>query len=318
MSKPVVLVTGADGQLGRALREALSPRALVVSTSRKELDLRDADAIRRTVRSLAPRAIVNAAAWTAVDAAEGRRDDAFAINAAAPGVLAEEAARIDAILVHYSTDYVFDGESRTPYTETHPTHALGVYGASKLAGEGAVLAAGGRPLILRTSWLYSPHGRSFFDTMVRLAESSALRDTPVRVVNDRHGTPTSCRFVAEATSAVLGHPRVREAPSGDAVWGIYHLTGSGETTWHGFAEAIFAGVAARGGRVPHLEAIPSSAYPTPAVRPAYSVLDTRKLAWTFGVMPTPWQDQLEQVLDDRLGRSRASAAPPSAAGARSA
>jgi dTDP-4-dehydrorhamnose reductase len=313
MTKPVILVTGADGQLGRALREALAPRAIVVSTTRKELDLRDVDSIRRTVRSLAPRAIVNAAAWTAVDAAEGRRDDAWAVNAVAPGVLAEEAAQVDAVLVHYSTDYVFDGDAHTPYLESHPTHPLNVYGASKLAGEQAVGAAGGRSLMFRTSWLYSPHGRSFFDTMVRLAESSALRDAPVRVVADRHGTPTSCRFVAESTAAVLSHPRVREAPAGDAVWGIYNLTAAGATTWHGFAEAIFAGVAARGGRVPQLEAITTAEYPTPAQRPPYSVLDTRKLAWTFGVMPTPWEDQLEQTLDDRLGRSRQSAAPAAAA-----
>jgi dTDP-4-dehydrorhamnose reductase len=196
------------------------------------------------------------------------------VNAEAPGVLAEEAGRVGAVFVHYSTDYVFDGAESTPYEETHEAHPLGVYGASKLAGERAVESAAGRSLVFRTSWLYSPHGRSFFDTMVRLAESSAGR----------------------------------EAPVGDTVWGTYHLTAKGETTWHGFAEAIFAGVAARGGRVPRLEAIPSSEYPTPAARPAYSVLDTRKFAWTFGVVPTPWQEQLEQVLDDRLGRTRSGGA----------
>jgi dTDP-4-dehydrorhamnose reductase len=301
-----LLVTGADGQLGRALRLTLERRARVIAASRATLDLTDADAVRRTLRTLRPSVILNAAAFTAVDAAEDRRDEAWAVNADAPALLAEEAARLGAVLVHYSTDYVFDGAAPAPYAEDAPARPLGAYAASKLAGERAVLGTSARALVLRTSWLFAAHGHGFLQTMLRLAGSPG----PVRVVDDRHGTPTSATFVARATARMLASPRVTDAGAGDDVWGVYHLAAAGETTWHGFAAAIFAGAAERDGEAPPLEAIDSSQYPTRAMRPAYSVLDTRKAERVFGVAPTPWRRQLEEVLDEQLGGVRVPSAEP--------
>jgi dTDP-4-dehydrorhamnose reductase len=304
-----ILVTGPDGQLGRALRVALEKHARVIAASRATLDVTDPDAVRRTLRTLRPDVILNTAAWTAVDAAEDRRDEAFAANADGPALLAEEAARLGALLVHYSTDYVFDGARDTPYPEDAPARPLGVYGASKLAGERAVLAAGARALVLRTSWLFASRGHGFLQTMLRLA-ASAGPHTPVRVVDDRHGTPTSASFVARATARILASPRVTEGASGDDVWGVYHVAAGGATTWHGFAAAIFAGVAAREGEAPPLQAIDSSQYPTRATRPAYSVLDVRKAERVFGVTPTRWERQLDEVLDEQLGGARVPSAEP--------
>ncbi|AHG91048.1 dTDP-4-dehydrorhamnose reductase [Gemmatirosa kalamazoonensis] len=298
MTPIAVLVTGADGQLGRALCRALHGTTRVIAAPRAALDVTDADAVRRTLRTLRPDAIVNAAAFTAVDAAEDRRDEAWAVNAIAPGILAEEAARLDAVMVHYSTDYVFDGEARTPYTEDAPTNPLGVYGASKLAGERAVRDAAPRSLVIRTGWLFAAHGHGFLQSMLRRAADAEMRDTPVRVVDDRRGTPTSARWVAQATTHMVTHV-CRSATFG--AWGTYHVAASGEATWHAFAGAIFANLAARGGVVPPLQAIPSSAYPTRATRPAYSVLDTSRAARTFRVAPASWQSQLAETLDEQLG-----------------
>jgi dTDP-4-dehydrorhamnose reductase len=201
---------------------------------------------------------------------------------------------------------VFEGAAAAPYAEDAPARPLGVYGASKLAGERAVLDASARALLLRTSWLFAAHGHGFLQAMLRLAGSHG----PVRVVDDRFGTPTSASFVARATARILASPGVARADADDEVWGIYHVAAAGETTWHGFAAAIFAGVAARDGAAPPLEAIASSQYPSRATRPAYSVLDTRKAERVFGVAPTPWRRQLEEVLDEQLGGVRVPSAEP--------
>ena len=310
MTLPSVLVTGANGQLGRAVRRALEGSARVIATSHTTLDVCNADALRRSVRTLRPTVIINCAAWTAVDAAEEHPDEAWAVNAIAPGILAREAAQVDAVLVHYSTDYVFDGLAARPYTEDAPARPLGVYGASKLAGEEAVLSAGGCALVLRTSWLFAPNGHGFVQTMLRLASESSARRELVRVVDDRRGTPTSAAYLAEATARILASTRVRDDGADGDVWGTYHVAAAGDTTWHGFAAAIFGGLTARGRSAPQLVEIPSSQYVTRAVRPAYSVLDTSKARRVFGVVPTAWESQLAEVLDELFGGLREPDAEP--------
>ncbi len=291
--RPAVLLLGGAGQVGTELRRALAPRGAIVAPSHAELDLADADALRRTVRGVAPQAIVNAAAYTAVDQAEREPALAHAINGDAPGVLAEEAARLDVPLVHYSTDYVFDGTAAVPYDEGAATAPLSVYGASKLAGERAVLQGGARALVLRTSWVYGAHGRNFLATMLRVAQRAD--DAPVRVVGDQRGAPTSSAFLADATARLLAGAEASGA------WGLYHVAAAGMTTWCEFARAIFAGAARRGMRVPRVECITTAAYASPVTRPAYSVLDTSRAARTFGLVAESWQAQLERVLDARLG-----------------
>ena len=291
--RPAVLLLGGNGQVGTELRRALASRGAIVAPAHAELDLADAHALRRTVRELAPRAIVNAAAYTAVDQAEREPALAHAINGDAPGVLAEEAARLDVPLVHYSTDYVFDGSSEAPYAEDAATAPLNVYGASKLAGERAVLQGGGRALVLCTSWVYGAHGRNFLATMLRLAQRED--DAPVRVVGDQHGAPTSSAFIADATARLL------TGAESNCAWGLYHVAAAGMTSWCEFARAIFAGAARRGMRVPRVECITTADYASPVTRPAFSVLDTSLAARTFGLVAESWQAQLERVLDARLG-----------------
>ncbi|MDF1503040.1 dTDP-4-dehydrorhamnose reductase [Roseisolibacter sp. H3M3-2] len=293
MSARPLLLLGANGQLGRELRRALPALGPVVAVGRAALDLRDGDAVREMVRAAAPGAIVNAAAYTAVDRAESERDAAWAVNATAPAVLAEEARRVDAALVHYSTDYVFDGTASRPYAEDAPTGPRNVYGASKLAGEEAVRGAWGRSLVLRTAWVYAAAGRSFVDTMVRLADEG--REV-VRVVDDQRGAPTPAGWLADATVTVL-----RAALAHEAGWGTYHLAAAGETTWHDVAAAIFADRARRGLPAPALERISTAEFGAPAARPAYSVLDTTRARGAFGVEPPHWADALAAVLDARPG-----------------
>ena len=279
MQCPTILLTGADGQVGYELARTLAAHGEVIALDRAALDLADADAIVAGVRQARPRLIVNAAAYTAVDRAESERDAAFAVNARAPGILAEEAKRLDAILIHYSTDYVFDGRQTTPYDEDAPTAPLNVYGASKLEGERAIAQAGARAVVFRTSWVYGARGRNFLLTMLRLAKE---RDE-LRVVADQHGTPNWCRTLADATTATVarGLPWLAEHA------GLYHLASSGSTTWHGFARAII-GDAQR----PRVAGIATSDYPTPARRPAYGVLSTRKFESTFGFTMPDWRDAL--------------------------
>lgn len=288
---PTILILGKEGQVGEALREVLAPATRLVVPGRDVLDLEAPDTIRATLRAVRPDVILNAAAYTAVDRAESEPERAFRINAEAPGILAEEARRLDALLVHYSTDYVFDGSAREPYPEEAPAHPLGVYGASKRAGEEAVMAAGGRFLILRTSWVYGLRRKNFLTTMLRLARE---RDE-IRVVDDQTGCPTWCRALAEATARILREPLAGRE-------GIYHLAAAGTTTWYGFATALIdrayhLGVLPERTARCRVVPIPTSAYPTPARRPAYSVLSCEKAARTFGIRMEAWETQLRRCLD---------------------
>ncbi len=282
---PSILLLGTGGQVGHALQETLPAVGPTQGFDRAALDLTDTEAIRHTVRHHRPDIIVNAAAYTAVDRAETEQELAFAVNATAPGVLAEAAAACGALLVHYSTDYVFDGTRRTPYPEDAPTHPLNVYGASKLAGEEAIQAAGCAHLIFRTTWVYGPRGHNFLKTMLRLAGEL---DT-IRVVEDQVGAPTSSLFLAKATGAILQQWWAR--PADERLRGVFNLTTAGQTNWYGFAHAIFADRP----DAPQLVPIPSSAYPTPAHRPAYSTLAHDKLRATFELEVPDWQAALADV-----------------------
>ena len=263
-----VLLTGRSGQVGWDLERLLDD---VVATDRAALDLADPGAIPGIVREAKPEVIINAAAYTAVDKAESEKGLAMQVNGAAPGLLAEEAKRLGALLVHYSTDYVFDGEKKAPYVEEDAPHPLGVYGASKLEGEKRIRASGCRHLILRTSWVYAPRGRNFFLTIKNASK-------PLRVVDDQRGAPTSSRFLAEYTLALLK----KNAE------GLLHLVPSGETTWYGFARSIL-------GEKADIAPIRSSEYPTPARRPANSVLDNRKAAALLGKPLPDWRDVFAAV-----------------------
>jgi dTDP-4-dehydrorhamnose reductase len=272
-----ILLVGANGQVGHELRRSLAPLGDVVATTRsgrldddtacETLDLASTDAIEPLVERVAPDLVVNAAAYTAVDRAESEPEPAMRVNAEAPTRLATVCARRGTPLVHYSTDYVFDGSATMPYAEDAPTAPLGVYGVSKLRGEEAVRVSGAPHLILRTAWVYGLHGHNFLRTMLRLG---AERDT-LRVVADQFGCPTPAWLIADVTAQL-----VRDG-SGE---GTLHLVAGGRTSWHGFAEAIFEEAVDRGllPRAPAVEAIATSEYPTPARRPAYSVLDTTALA----------------------------------------
>jgi dTDP-4-dehydrorhamnose reductase len=289
-----VLVTGARGQVGAAVARALEGRAQVIAHDRSTLDLADPTQITQRVREARPDVIVNAAAYTAVDRAETEEDLARAVNGEAPGVLAAEAKRSGALLIHYSTDYVFDGAKDGAYVEGDATHPLSAYGRSKLAGEHAVAASGAPHVILRTSWVYAPEGRNFLLTMLKLA---ATRDE-LRVVDDQHGAPTSSLHLAQATLDLFTRgDRARELTALDVARvkeavGLYHATAAGETTWFGFAQAIFA---ARP-RAPRLVAIATRDYPTPARRPANSVLSNAKLRSTFGVALPDWRAGFDEIM----------------------
>jgi dTDP-4-dehydrorhamnose reductase len=288
-----ILLTGVNGQVGWELQRTLAPLGEVVAADRSLLDLADTAGIRRSVAAIAPDLIVNPAAYTAVDKAESEPALAHAINAAAPG----ELAACGVPLVHFSTDYVFDGKKSGPYTETDAPDPLGVYGASKLAGEEAVARAGIPHLILRTSWVYGLRGRNFLLTMQRLARE---RDT-LAVVDDQFGAPTWSRLIAEATALAVA--RWLDRPDPTATSGVYHLTCGGRTSWHGFTAAILAHLAASDAKLARLTAIPSSGYPTPAARPANSQLDCGKLAATFGVRLPDWEQALALCLEQNLPRS---------------
>ncbi|WP_271409666.1 dTDP-4-dehydrorhamnose reductase [Pseudomonas sp. Q1-7] len=282
-----ILITGNSGQVARELQLALTGRADVVALGRDQLDLADPELIRRRVRTEAPDLLINAAAYTAVDQAENEPEAAFAINATAPGVLAEEATTLGIPLFHYSTDYVYDGAKTGPYTEDDPTGPLGIYGRSKLAGEQVVQAVGGPHLILRTSWVYSLHGRNFLLTMQRLLQERE----ELRVVDDQVGAPTWAGSIAHATVQLI-----ERWQAGNSRWGVYHLTNQGETSWFGFASAIAEQLKAAGKPCARLVAIPSSEYPTPARRPLNSRLDGRKLAQDWQVSLPDWRTALAECL----------------------
>ncbi len=289
-TRPILLI-GGNGQIGWELRQTLAPLGPVCVLDRSALDLASAEAVRGAVRETAPGLIVNAGAYTAVDRAESEPDLAQAINGTAPGILAEEAKRLGAALVHYSTDYVFDGRMMRPYREDDPTGPISAYGRSKLAGEQAIAAVGGAYLTLRTAWVYSLRGANFLTTIGRLA----AEQEELRVVDDQRGAPTWARAIAEATALILTRCNARSGPGelGER-GGLYHLTAAGETTWFGFAEAIIAEMLAAGERLSAREVvpIPTADYPTPAERPAWSVLDCGKARDAFGVDVPYWRDQL--------------------------
>lgn len=283
-----ILITGQHGQVSLALQQRLQDLGELIVLGRDQLDLADVDQIRQQVRAQHPDLIINAAAHTAVDQAESEADVAFAINAIAPGVLAEEAEALGIPLIHYSTDYVFDGNKPAPYTEADTPNPLGVYGQSKLAGEQAIAAVGGEYLILRTSWVYSKHGKNFLLTMQRL-----LQEKPhLRIVADQIGAPTWAGTIANSTRALID--RWQAGKAGE--WGVYHLTAQGETSWFGFAAAIAEQLRAGGTACAELEAIPSSAYPTPAKRPLNSRLDCSRLQQQWQVSQPQWQDALRECL----------------------
>ncbi len=296
-----VLVTGAGGQVGTDVARLFEGRAEVLALDRAALDLASPEAIVARVREARPRIIVNAGAYTAVDRAESEPEAAHAVNARAPAVLAEEARRSGAFLVHYSTDYVFDGRKRGPYEEPDATAPVNAYGATKLEGERAIAASGCAHVILRTSWVYAPRGRNFLLTMLRLAETRE----EIRVVDDQRGAPTASLELARATLGLFV-PAAQARPIEEADLervrshgGLYHATAAGETTWFGFASAIFEEWSAHAGakfRAPRLVPIPTAQYPTPAKRPANSVLSCELLARTFGVRLAHWREGLAEAL----------------------
>jgi dTDP-4-dehydrorhamnose reductase len=280
--RPTILLTGAGGQLGRELAAALRPVGALVACDRTALDITDAASIARVVRDVAPTFIVNAAAYTAVDRAESERDVAFAVNGRAPAVLAAEARRLRAVLIHFSTDYVFDGMRTTPYDEDAAPAPLNVYGESKLDGERAIAATSCAALTLRTSWVYARHGQNFLTTMERLG---AQRDE-LRVVADQVGVPNWARALARATAALIerGSAYVEERA------GLYHLSAGGSTTWYAFAQAIL-----RDRRV-RIVPITTQQYPTPARRPRFGVLDSSRFARTFGFALPDWTAMLDECM----------------------
>jgi dTDP-4-dehydrorhamnose reductase len=262
----------------------------MVAVGRPELDLENGEGIDRVMAAIEPSAIVNAAAYTAVDRAEAEPERAFAVNCGGAALLADAAARRGIPFIQISTDYVFDGSKRSPYREDDVPAPLNVYGSSKLAGETAVLKACPGAAVIRTSWVYSPYGSNFVRTMLRLSETQRV----VRVVDDQRGAPTSAADLAAAILAIV--ERLRSANCYDNA-GIYHLAGDGETNWHGFAAAIFASLARRGRRAPGLQTIMTAEYPTPACRPKNSCLDSSKAERIFGVRLPPWRSSLEECLD---------------------
>lgn len=283
-----ILLTGASGQVGYELERSLQGLGEVVALDRARMDLSDLDQVRDVIRAVRPGLIVNPAAYTAVDRAESESALAFRINAEAPEVMAREARALGAAMVHYSTDYVFDGSKVGAYVETDATGPLNVYGKSKLAGEQAIAAAGIPHLILRTSWVYGMRGSNFLLTMLRLAKE---RDA-LNVVSDQIGAPTWCRTLADSTALTLAQAR----GAGQAWWernsGVYHLSSQGQTSWYGFTEAIVAAA----GLECTLTPISSDEWPTPAPRPRNSLLDTGKLRARFCTIPQ-WQDALRLCLE---------------------
>ena len=292
-----ILLTGGGGQVGTELRRlALTDRKMVefeiVAPGRGELDLADPEAIARAVAARPWAAVINSGAYTAVDKAETDPVTAWKVNALGPAALAHATAVAGVPLLHVSTDYVFDGAKPGPYVEDDAVGPLGVYGASKEAGEQAVRTGNPRHIVLRTAWVVSPHGGNFVKTMLRLAET---RDE-LRVVDDQHGCPTSAADIAKTLITVAR--RLIDDPA--APVGTYHFVNSGEATWCGFAREIFARAEAHGRKAPRVEAITTADYPTPARRPANSRLDTARLARDFGVTPRPWRTAAAEVVDSLL------------------
>jgi len=289
MSQPIILILGTNGQVGTELQRSFANAGKVTACDRQRADLSKPEELRPLIRQLRPDVILNAAAYTAVDRAESEPELAMTINGDAPRVLAEEAAELDAVLVHYSTDYVFDGSKASPWVETDATNPLNVYGKTKLAGEKFIEAVGGKYFIFRTSWVYGPHGHNFLRTMLRLGRE---RDQ-LKIVDDQFGAPTSSIAIADATRTA-----VNAAMDGQSQYGIYHLTCGGETTWCRFAREIFAQHQKKSrAKAPEVSGIPSNEYPTPATRPANSVMSNKKLQSELKITLPAWQDALLETLE---------------------
>ncbi len=290
-----ILLTGKSGQVGGELQRILSKFGETIATNRNELDLSDPDQIRNTVRHFRPELIVNAGAYTAVDKAESDPETARAVNGIAPEILAEEARTAGAVLIHYSTDYVYSGETRAkPYLETDSTDPASVYGKTKLEGDLAIEESGVPHLIFRTSWIYGREGKNFLRTILQLAGEQE----ELRVVDDQIGTPTWCRSIADATGTIVEQLLKRGDSSFSEtvaeVSGVYHMTCGGRTSWHGFARSILD----LADPIPQsqLVGIPTKDYPTPACRPAYSVLSNTKLKATFDIVLPDWEETLRYCL----------------------
>ncbi|MBU0592644.1 MAG: dTDP-4-dehydrorhamnose reductase [Gammaproteobacteria bacterium] len=293
-----ILLTGKNGQVGWELQRTLAPLGDVVAVDRQALDLTSPDAIRALIREVKPNLIVNPAAYTAVDQAESEPEVAMAVNGTAPAIMAEEAKKLGAAMVHYSTDYVFDGSKATPYNELDATSPINVYGRTKLAGEQAVQATGIPHLILRTSWVYGNRGKNFLLTILRLAGE---RDE-LKIVDDQIGAPTSSRMIAEITGQILAQcfSPIPHSPSLiDQYSGLYHLTAAGQTSWHGFSAAILENrVRLTGAPAPQLSQIQTSDYPLPAPRPHYSVMSNNELKHAFGVAIPTWRNGLDLCMEE--------------------
>ncbi|CAB5514773.1 dTDP-4-dehydrorhamnose reductase [Achromobacter anxifer] len=290
-----ILLLGKNGQVGRELCRALVPLGEVVALGRADADLRDENALLAALSSHRPDVIVNAAAYTAVDMAERAPETANQINATTVAVLAGQARATGAMLVHYSTDYVFDGAQDRPYVETDAPNPLNVYGSSKLAGEQAIQASGCDALVFRIGWVYSTHGRNFLKTMLRLAQERESLD----VVSDQRGTPTSAELVADLTALAIGRHRAGQLPAG-----TYHLAPAGSTSWHAYARYIVAGACARGASLTlapeRIRAIAARDYPAAAQRPPNSRLDTGKLSRALQLRMPPWTEQVDRALDQLI------------------
>ena len=289
-----ILLIGKNGQVGGELSSLLRPFGELTIYGEEDLDLTQADRIREKLRDVQPHVIINAAAYTAVDKCEEEPDLALAVNGTAPAILAEEAKKLGAALIHYSTDYVFDGKKQEPYTEEDPPNPQSVYGRTKLAGDEAIQSAGLPHFIFRTSWVYGLKGKNFLLTMQRLAKE---RDE-LKIVDDQIGSPTWCRTIAQTTANVLTQVLTQSSPGDlsrfEQASGLYNLVCGGQTSWFGFAQAILK--ASSSSQTTKLTPIPTSEYPTPAKRPLYSVLSTKKLRSSFGITPPTWDVTLKYCL----------------------
>jgi len=289
-----ILITGKNGQVGWELQRSLATFGHVVATDAEDLDLADADAIRNTLREVRPDIIINPAAYTAVDKAESDPDLAMAVNGVAPGILAEEAKRLGALLVHYSTDYVYDGSKTSPYVEDDVPNPQSVYGRTKLAGDEAIRTTGCRHLILRTSWVYGVHGGNFVKTMLRLAKEREK----LTIVSDQFGAPTWARDIAQATASALGNWQTKNW--NDELCGLYHLTAAGRTNWHQYAVEVVRLArehdAILKDKQLDIKGIATHEYPLPAKRPANSILTNNKIRDAFGIAMPAWQDSLAECI----------------------
>jgi dTDP-4-dehydrorhamnose reductase len=304
-----LLVTGCYGQVGWHLQRTLAPLGEVLAIDIDSVDLTDPAAVSKTVRDFAPNVVVNAAAYTAVDKAESEREIAHAINVGAPGQIAKECAASGALMVHYSTDYVYDGGKQEPYVETDPTGPLSAYGETKLAGDRAIIGCGCAHIILRTTWVYDIRGKNFLRTILRLAREK----DELRIVGDQFGAPTWARMLAETTAIVVARSAERKRTAGAWSGGLFHVTAGGRTSWAGFAQAILeeyevlasadeAGEYGGSLKTRRVVEIGTPEYPTPARRPVNSVLSNARINSEFGIVMPDWRTQLRLALQDAVRR----------------